>query len=187
MPRSRSAQHAHRGDYAAPSQPGVEPAVRKRWVPSPHQGPAPTLGQDGPQHRGVVSSAFARAAKWELVTTIPCRAASPPVPKKRRGMALTPAQQTLVCQSAFRAVVPAGVPRSVRRDGSAPWRGPGASLIRHPGGPRGDRAIAHANQTGPGVQRSEDGGQRSRGQPSGVGPSCPSCTPKAAAGVPISG
>lgn len=46
---------------------------------------------------GVVSSAFARAAKWGLVTNNPVSRSEPPVPKKRRGMALTPAQQeTLV-------------------------------------------------------------------------------------------
>jgi integrase len=43
--------------------------------------------------------------------------------------------------------VSAGDPRSVRSDGSAPWRDPGASLVRSPGWPRGDRPIAHANQT----------------------------------------
>jgi len=49
---------------------------------------------------GIISSAFARAIKWGLVTTNPVTASEPPVPKKRRGMALTPAQQKLVCESA---------------------------------------------------------------------------------------
>jgi integrase len=42
---------------------------------------------------GLLSSAFTRAVKWELISTNPVPASEPPVPKKRRGMALTPAQQ----------------------------------------------------------------------------------------------
>jgi integrase len=49
---------------------------------------------------GIISSAFARAIKWGLVTTNPVTASEPPVPKKHRGMALTPAQQKLVCDTA---------------------------------------------------------------------------------------
>ena len=49
---------------------------------------------------GVASSAFARAVKWRLITNNPVSHSEPPVPKKRRGMALTPAQQTLICESA---------------------------------------------------------------------------------------
>ena len=49
---------------------------------------------------GVVSSAFARAVRWGLVTNNPVSRREPPVPKKRRGMALTPAQQTLIYESA---------------------------------------------------------------------------------------
>jgi integrase len=41
---------------------------------------------------GVLSSAFKRAIKWGLVTTNPVSASEPPVPKKRRGIALTTAQ-----------------------------------------------------------------------------------------------
>lgn len=43
---------------------------------------------------GVLSSAFARAEKWGLVSSNPVSRSEPPVPKKRRGLALTPAQQT---------------------------------------------------------------------------------------------
>jgi len=42
----------------------------------------------------VVSSAFSRAEKWGLVSTNPVPRSEPPVPKKRRGLALTPAQQS---------------------------------------------------------------------------------------------
>ena len=49
---------------------------------------------------GVVSSAFARAIRWGLVTTNPVTQSEPPVPRKHQGAALTPAQQELVMESA---------------------------------------------------------------------------------------
>jgi integrase len=49
---------------------------------------------------GVLSSAFARAVKWGLVTSNPVPLSEPPVPKKRRGMALTPAQQRAIVAAA---------------------------------------------------------------------------------------
>jgi integrase len=49
---------------------------------------------------GLVSSAFARAQRWGLVTNNPVTHSEPPVPKKHRGIALTPAQQVLVYASA---------------------------------------------------------------------------------------
>jgi integrase len=49
---------------------------------------------------GLVSSAFGRAIKWGLVTANPVTNSEPPVPKKHRGIALTPAQQTLVLGTA---------------------------------------------------------------------------------------
>src|SRR5713226_1814676 len=49
---------------------------------------------------GLVSSAFARAQRWGLVTSNPVTHSEPPVPKKHRGIALTPAQQALVFASA---------------------------------------------------------------------------------------
>lgn len=49
---------------------------------------------------GLVSSALARAQKWGLVTSNPVTHSEPPVPKKHRGIALTPAQQALVFASA---------------------------------------------------------------------------------------
>src|SRR5580700_5778914 len=49
---------------------------------------------------GLVSSAFARAERWGLVAKNPVTRSEPPVPKKHRGVALTPAQQLLVFTSA---------------------------------------------------------------------------------------
>jgi integrase len=51
---------------------------------------------------GLVSSAFARAERWALVASNPVTRSEPPVPKKHRGIALTPAQQALVFESATR-------------------------------------------------------------------------------------
>lgn len=49
---------------------------------------------------GVISSAFGRALKWGLVTRNPVADSEPPIPKKHYAVALTPAQQALVLQSA---------------------------------------------------------------------------------------
>src|SRR3984885_4765007 len=49
---------------------------------------------------GLVSSAFARAKRWGLVAKNPVKRSEPPIPKKHRGVALTPAQQVLVFASA---------------------------------------------------------------------------------------
>jgi integrase len=49
---------------------------------------------------GLVSSAFGRAERWGLVAANPVKRSEPPVPKKRRGIALTPAQQALLFASA---------------------------------------------------------------------------------------
>jgi integrase len=49
---------------------------------------------------GVVSSAFARAIKWGLVSMNPVAPSEPPVPKRRNGTALTPSQQKLLIESA---------------------------------------------------------------------------------------
>src|SRR5580693_10654239 len=49
---------------------------------------------------GLVSSAFGRAERWGLVATNPVKRSEPPVPRKHRGVALTPAQQVLVFASA---------------------------------------------------------------------------------------
>jgi integrase len=51
---------------------------------------------------GVISSAFKRAIKWGLVTANPVSASEPPVPKKRRGIALTTAQQEMFIAAATR-------------------------------------------------------------------------------------
>jgi integrase len=49
---------------------------------------------------GVVSSVFARAIKWGLVSTNPVSSSEPPIPKKHEGMALTPSEQVLLIKSA---------------------------------------------------------------------------------------
>jgi integrase len=49
---------------------------------------------------GVVSSAFARAIKWGLVATNPVTNSEPPRVKKHLAIALTPAQQAMVLESA---------------------------------------------------------------------------------------
>ena len=49
---------------------------------------------------GLVSSAFSRAERWGLVSANPVTRSEPPVPKKHRGIALTPAQQVLIFESA---------------------------------------------------------------------------------------
>jgi len=49
---------------------------------------------------GVLSSAFSRAIKWQLLSTNPVFGSEPPVPKKRRGIALTPAQQDMMIAAA---------------------------------------------------------------------------------------
>jgi hypothetical protein len=41
---------------------------------------------------GVVSTAFARAIFWQVATTNPVTLSEPPVPQKRKGLALTPSQ-----------------------------------------------------------------------------------------------
>jgi integrase len=49
---------------------------------------------------GIVSSAFARAIRWGLVSTNPVTNSEPPRVKKHLALALTPAQQALVLESA---------------------------------------------------------------------------------------
>lgn len=49
---------------------------------------------------GVVSSAFGRAVRWGLVTVNPVVQSEPPIPKRRKGAALTPAQQKLLIEAA---------------------------------------------------------------------------------------
>jgi len=49
---------------------------------------------------GLLSSAFARAIRWGLVSTNPVTNSEPPHVKKHRGIALTPEQQAVVLESA---------------------------------------------------------------------------------------
>jgi integrase len=49
---------------------------------------------------GVVSSAFARAIKWGLIPFNPVAQSELPVPRRKKGIALTPAQQRFLIDSA---------------------------------------------------------------------------------------
>jgi integrase len=49
---------------------------------------------------GVLSSAFSRAIKWGLLTSNPVFGSEPPIPKKRRGIALAPMQQDTIVAAA---------------------------------------------------------------------------------------
>jgi integrase len=49
---------------------------------------------------GVVSTVFSRAIRWGIVTTNPVEQSEPPIPRKRKGAALTPAQQRLLIDAA---------------------------------------------------------------------------------------
>src|SRR5262249_28120542 len=49
---------------------------------------------------GVVSSAYTRAMKWGLIKVNPVSSSEPPVPRKRKGFALTPAEQALLFEAA---------------------------------------------------------------------------------------
>ena len=49
---------------------------------------------------GVVSTAFSRAIFWQMTATNPVKLSEPPVPQKRKGLALTPGQQTLLIDAA---------------------------------------------------------------------------------------
>jgi integrase len=62
--------------------------------------PRPMSGKTVRNIAGVVSSAFARAIRWGLVTTNPVTNSEPPRLKKHYGIALTSAQQEMVFQAA---------------------------------------------------------------------------------------
>jgi integrase len=49
---------------------------------------------------GVVSTVFSRAIRWGLLTSNPVEQSEPPIPRKRKGAALTPAQQKLLIDAA---------------------------------------------------------------------------------------
>ncbi len=82
---------------------------------------------------GVVSSAFARAIRWGLVSTNPVTNSEPPRVKKHYGVALSPAQQELVLETAAGPWCMRVFSGGMRRDRRAPRRGIGAALDGHPG------------------------------------------------------
>jgi integrase len=99
-------------------------------------------------------------------------------------MALTPAQQTLIYESASE---PWCLPAILEVSAATGARRGEILALRWSDLQDGRVEIARSltqTQTGPGVQRSEDRRQRSRREPSGVGPQCSRRTPQAATGVP---
>jgi hypothetical protein len=94
---------------------------------------------------GVVSSAFARAIRWGLVSTNPVTNSERPRVKKHHGIALTTAQQSLVfdvasgpwCLSAFLELSAA--------IGARRGEVPGVTMVGRPGRARHNSAIAHTD------------------------------------------
>lgn len=64
------------------------------------QTPRPLSAKTVRNIAGVLSSAFSRAIKWGLIAVNPVPGSEPPVPKKKRGIALAPAQQTTLVAAA---------------------------------------------------------------------------------------
>jgi hypothetical protein len=52
---------------------------------------------------GVLSSALSRAIKWGITAVNPVTNSEPPIPPKRKGMALTTAQQDLLFAGAIKS------------------------------------------------------------------------------------
>ena len=140
---------------------------------------------------GLVSSAFARAEKWGLVTSNPVTRSEPPVPKKHRGIALTPAQQALVFESAtgpwcLATFLEVAAATGARRGEVLALRW---SDIQD--GRASHHAIAHPDEASVGIQGSENGeaaGRESAGvraRCSGRASEAPGCIPRAVrAGLP---
>ena len=104
---------------------------------------------------GVVSTAFARAIRWGLVSVNPVPASEPPVPKRRSGTALTPAQQKLLVESASGCwcLAPFLELWQQRRTSG---RNPRNPVVRYPG-----RGLVHlevpiADEGRIGIQRNEE-------------------------------
>jgi integrase len=62
--------------------------------------PRPMSGKTVRNIAGVISSAFARAIRWGLISTNPVTNSEPPRVKKHYGIALSPAQQEMVLEAA---------------------------------------------------------------------------------------
>ncbi len=96
---------------------------------------------------GVLSSAFKRAIKWGLVTSNPVSASEPPVPKKRRGIALTTAQMEMFIAAATRPWYLSTFLEVSAADRRASRRSLGASLVRYRRRSRDRYSIAYPDQT----------------------------------------
>lgn len=63
-------------------------------------GPRPMSAKTVRNIAGLVSSAFSRGIRWGLCASNPVTQSEPPIPAKRRGIALVPSQQDLMRESA---------------------------------------------------------------------------------------
>ena len=106
---------------------------------------------------GLVSSAFARAERWGLVANNPVTRSEPPVPKKHRGVALTPAQQFLVFASATGPWCMATFLEVAAATGARRGEVLGIALVGYSRWPGHHHPIAHSDAAGVGIQRHENG------------------------------
>ena len=78
---------------------------------------------------GVVSTVFARAIFWQVTTTNPVPLSEPPVPKKRKGVALTPGPAAALDRGRERLLVHPAFPRAGCRHWCPPRRSACASMV----------------------------------------------------------
>jgi integrase len=102
------ASYLHR-DLLAMRLPDITPLhLSKEWTRLLESGghfraskePRPLSAKTVRNTAGVVSSAFARAIRWGLITSNPVAQSEPPVPRRHAGTALTPAQLRLLIDAA---------------------------------------------------------------------------------------
>ena len=77
----------------------MDPTAQKRG-PRKTKAPRPLSAKTVRNIAGVASSAFSRAIFWQVANINPVALSEPPVPQKRKGIALTPAQQRLLIDAA---------------------------------------------------------------------------------------
>ena len=133
---------------------------------------------------GVVSSAFARAIRWGLVTSNPVQNSEPPVARRHRGVALDGGATGDVGRGGNESVVSPGIPGGGRRYRLPARRDSGAALVGHPGRARDDCAVSVPDEgRGVRVQDNEDG-HGSRCKDPGFGACHPGGPPEAAREFP---
>ena len=108
---------------------------------------------------GVLSSAFARAIKWGLISTNPVTSGqrAPARQEVSRGGPHAAAQQNMVRGSSLWTLVYADIPRSRRRYRMPTRRASGVAMVKHREWLRADRSVAHANTGWPTVQGDQNG------------------------------